>query len=41
MSLKYAFKEDRNNLLCVHMKLINDKIHIKIRDNGDGLKDVT
>jgi PAS domain S-box-containing protein len=39
-ALKYAFKEDRNNLLCIHMKLIEDKIHIKIRDNGDGLKDI-
>ncbi len=39
-ALKYAFKEDRDNLLCVHMKLIEDKIHIKIRDNGDGLKNI-
>ena len=39
-ALKYAFKENRDNLLCIHMKLIEDKIHIKIRDNGDGLKDI-
>jgi two-component system, sensor histidine kinase PdtaS len=39
-ALKYAFKEDRNNLLCVHMKLINENVHIKIRDNGDELKDL-
>jgi two-component system, sensor histidine kinase PdtaS len=40
-ALKYAFKEDRENLLCIHMKKINDKIHVKIRDNGEGLEDVT
>lgn len=39
-ALKYAFKEDRDNLLCIHMKLIKDKIHVKIRDNGDGLKNL-
>jgi two-component system, sensor histidine kinase PdtaS len=39
-ALKYAFKENRNNLLCVHMKLIDENVHIKIRDNGDGLKDI-
>ncbi|RXK13395.1 histidine kinase [Halarcobacter mediterraneus] len=39
-ALKYAFKENRENLLCVHMRLIEDKIHIKIRDNGEGLKDI-
>ena len=40
-ALKYAFKEDRDNLLCIHMKKIDDKIHVKIRDNGEGLEDVT
>lgn len=40
-ALKYAFKEDRENLLCIHMKKIDDKIHVKIRDNGEGLEDVT
>lgn len=39
-ALKYAFKEDRENLLCIHMKKVNDKIHVKIRDNGEGLEDV-
>ena len=39
-ALKYAFKEDRENLLCIHMKKIDDKIHVKIRDNGEGLEDV-
>jgi PAS domain S-box-containing protein len=39
-ALKYAFKENKNNLLCVHMKLIDEKILIKIKDNGDGLKEI-
>ncbi len=39
-SLKYAFKEDRNNLLCIHIKKEEEKIRVKIRDNGDGLKDI-
>lgn len=39
-ALKYAFKEDRENLLCIHMKKIGRKIHVKIRDNGEGLKDI-
>ena len=39
-ALKYAFKENRNNLLCVHMKLIDENVHIKIRDNGEVLKDI-
>ena len=39
-ALKYAFKEDRYNLLCIHMRKDNDKIHIKIRDNGEGLEDI-
>lgn len=39
-ALKYAFKEDRENLLCIHIKKIDDKIHVKIRDNGEGLEDV-
>lgn len=40
-ALKYAFKENRNNLLCIHMKLEDKTIHVKIRDNGDDLEDVT
>ncbi|QKF74011.1 PAS sensor-containing two-component system histidine kinase [Aliarcobacter faecis] len=39
-SLKYAFKEDRDNLLCIHIKKIGDKINVKIRDNGEGLKNI-
>ncbi|NCB11419.1 MAG: PAS domain S-box protein [Erysipelotrichia bacterium] len=39
-ALKYAFKEDRDNLLCIHIKKRQDKIHVKIRDNGEGLKDI-
>ena len=39
-ALKYAFKENRENLLCIHIKKIDDKIHVKIRDNGEGLEDV-
>lgn len=39
-ALKYAFKEDRDNLLCIHIKKINEKIHMKIRDNGEGLPDI-
>jgi len=39
-SLKYAFKEDRENLLCIHMKENGDNIHIKIRDNGEGLENI-
>lgn len=39
-AFKYAFKEDRENLLCIHIKKIGDKIHVKIRDNGEGLKDI-
>jgi PAS domain S-box-containing protein len=39
-ALKYAFKENRKNLLCIHMKEIGDNVHMKIRDNGDGLADI-
>lgn len=39
-SLKYAFKEDKKNLLCIHIKKINNNIHMKIRDNGEGLNNV-
>ncbi len=39
-ALKYAFKEDRHNLLCIHMRKEHDQIHIKIRDNGEGLNDI-
>jgi len=39
-SLKYAFKENRENLLCIHMREKGDEIHIKIRDNGEGLDNI-
>ncbi|QKJ26260.1 PAS sensor-containing two-component system histidine kinase [Aliarcobacter cibarius] len=39
-ALKYAFKEDRENLLCIHIKDLEENIHVKIRDNGDGIKDI-
>ena len=39
-AFKYAFSEDKINLLCVHMKLVGDSIHMKIRDNGEGLEDL-
>ena len=39
-ALKYAFKENRYNLLCIHMTREEENIHIKIRDNGDGLEDI-
>ncbi len=39
-ALKYAFKENRDNLLCIHIKKSVDNIHLKIRDNGDGLKNI-
>ena len=40
-SLKYAFEENRKNLLCIHINKINEDIHIKIRDNGDNEIDIT
>ncbi len=40
-SLKYAFEENRKNLLCIHINKINDDINIKIRDNGDKEIDIT
>jgi len=39
-AFKYAFSEDKKNLLCLHMKIRNDNIYLKIRDNGEGLKDL-
>jgi PAS domain S-box-containing protein len=35
-SLKYAFSEEKDNLLCIHLRKNGDKIHFKIRDNGEG-----
>lgn len=39
-ALKYAFKEDCENLLCIHINKEEDLIHLKIRDNGDGLPEI-
>ncbi len=39
-SMKYAFHENRDNLLCVHIKLKDNFVTIKIRDNGEGIKDI-
>ena len=36
-SLKYAFYENRDNLLCIHIKKSTETIHLKIRGNGKGL----
>ena len=40
-SLKYAFEENRKNLLCIHINKIDENINIKIRDNGDNKIDIT
>ena len=40
-SLKYAFEENRKNLLCIHINIIDNSINIKIRDNGDKNIDIT
>ncbi len=39
-AFKYAFKDDRDNLLCIHMNVEDKNIHVKIRDNGEGLKNL-
>jgi PAS domain S-box-containing protein len=39
-AFKYAFKDDRDNLLCIHMNLEDKNIRVKIRDNGEGLKNL-
>ncbi|WP_072682096.1 sensor histidine kinase [Arcobacter sp. LA11] len=39
-AFKYAFSENRDNLLCIHMNIIDDFILLKIRDNGDGMKKI-
>lgn len=39
-AFKYAFKEDRNNLLCIHINQYEENIIMKIRDNGEELKDL-
>ena len=39
-SMKYAFNENRDNLLCIHIKLNDNLVTIKIRDNGKGIKDI-
>ncbi|MAD41858.1 MAG: histidine kinase [Arcobacter sp.] len=39
-AFKYAFKQNKKNLLCLHMKVIDGNIHLQIRDNGKGLKNI-
>lgn len=39
-ALKYAFTENRDNLLCIHIKKAGESIHFKIRDNGKGLENI-
>ena len=39
-SLKYACDEDKDNILSIKMNIINEFIHIKIKDNGIGIKDI-
>ena len=39
-SLKYAFTDNRDNLLCLHIKKSTQNIHLKIRDNGEGLENI-
>ena len=39
-ALKYAFCDDRENLLCIHLKIEKDFILLKIRDNGEGIKNI-
>jgi PAS domain S-box-containing protein len=39
-SLKYAFSENKKNLLCIYIKQNNDKIDVKIRDNGLGHENI-
>jgi two-component system, sensor histidine kinase PdtaS len=34
-ALKYAFKENRENILYVQMKLEEEQIYVKIKDNGE------
>ena len=40
-SFKYAFKENINNLLCIYLSKSENHINLKIRDNGEGLKDLS
>lgn len=41
-AFKYAFKENRKNLLCIHIRKgkKDENITMKIRDNGEDLKDL-
>lgn len=39
-ALKYAFTENKNNLLCIHIRKNGKNIHMKIRDNGEGLQNI-
>jgi len=39
-SLKYAFKENRDNKLLIHIKTKNDLIELKLKDNGEGISSI-
>jgi len=39
-SLKYAFKENRDNKLLIHIKTKNDLIELKLKDNGKGITSI-
>ncbi|RXK13404.1 histidine kinase [Halarcobacter mediterraneus] len=39
-SLKHAFKESRNNLLCIHIRNYDNNIYMTIRDNGEGIQNI-
>ena len=39
-SFKYAFKDNKQNLLTIYMKLKGKNIHMQLKDNGDGLKSI-
>ena len=39
-SLKYAFKENRDNKLLLHIKTKDDLIELKLRDNGEGISSI-
>ena len=39
-SLKHAFKEGKNNLLCIHIRNYDNNIYMTIRDNGEGIQNI-
>lgn len=40
-SLKYAFEENRENLLHIHLFIQNEYVILNIKDNGEGIKDIS